>query len=98
MPTSIHPTAIVETGAQLGADVVIGAYAYVGPRAVIGDRSHVHHHATVEGWTTLGEACEVFPYAAIGTKTHDLKYAGGEPGLRVGARNVFRVSAIGLRI
>ena len=38
----------------------------------------------------LGAACEVFPYACIGGKTQDLKYAGGNPGLRIGDRNVFR--------
>jgi UDP-N-acetylglucosamine acyltransferase len=44
----------------------------------------------VEGRTTLGQHCEVFPFTCIGTKTHDLKYTGGEPGLKIGDRNVFR--------
>jgi len=90
MATQIHPTAIVEPTVQVGADVVIGAYAYVGGAAVLGEGTVVHHHATVEGNTVLGKRCEVFPYAAIGTKTHDLKFTGGNPGLRVGDRNVFR--------
>ncbi len=90
MATQIHPTAIIEAGAQLGTDVVIGAYAYVGHKAVIGDRTVLHHHANVEGITTLGAECEVFPFACVGTKTHDLKFKGGEPGLIVGDRNVFR--------
>jgi UDP-N-acetylglucosamine acyltransferase len=90
MAAQIHPTAIVEPGVQLGADVVVGAYAYLGGTAVIGDGTVVHHHATVEGNTVLGRQCEVFPYAAVGTRTHDLKYRGGSPGLRVGDRNVFR--------
>ena len=37
MATRIHPTAIIEPGAALGADVEIGAYAYVSAQAVIGD-------------------------------------------------------------
>jgi UDP-N-acetylglucosamine acyltransferase len=90
MARQIHPTAIVEPGAQLGEDVVIGAYAYIGPRAVVGDGTVLHHHANVEGRTTIGRQCEVFPFACVGTKTHDLKYKGGEPGLIVGDRNVFR--------
>jgi UDP-N-acetylglucosamine acyltransferase len=90
MPAQIHPTAIIEPEVQLGADVVVGAYAYIGGTAVIGDGTVVHHHATVEGHTVLGRRCEVFPYAAVGTKTHDLKFQGGIPGLRVGDRNVFR--------
>ncbi len=90
MASQIHPTAIIEPGAQLGAGVQIGAYAYVGGRAVIGDGTVLHHHANVEGRTTVGKQCEIFPFTCIGTKTHDLKYQGGEPGLRIGDRNVFR--------
>lgn len=90
MAARIHPTAIVEPGAQLGPDVEIGAYAYVGGTAVIGDGGRLHHHATVEGNTVLGRSCEIFPYACIGARTQDLKHKGGNPGLRVGDRNVFR--------
>ena len=90
MATQIHPTAVVEPGAQLGADVVIGAYAYVGPQVVLGDRTVLHHHANVEGNTVLGAECEVFPFACIGMKTQDLKFKGGNPGTRIGDHNVFR--------
>lgn len=90
MAGPVHPTAIIEPGAKLGRQVEIGAYAYVGGTAVIGDGTRLHHHATVEGNTVLGRACEVFPYACIGAKTQDLKYRGGNPGLRIGDRNVFR--------
>lgn len=90
MPASIHPTAVVESGAQLADGVEIGAFAYIGADVTLGERCRVHHHATVEGFTVLGAECEVFPYAAIGTKTQDLKFSGGNPGLRAGERNVFR--------
>lgn len=90
MSARIHPTAIIEPGAQLGADVEIGAYSYIGPKVVLGAGTRLHHHATVEGNTTIGERCEIFPHACIGTKTQDLKFKGGNPGLRIGARNVFR--------
>ena len=90
MASRIHPTAIVEPGAQLGADVDLGAYAFVGAGVQLGDRTRLHHHASVEGKTVLGQGCEVFPYACIGGKTQDLKFKGGTPGLRVGERNVFR--------
>jgi UDP-N-acetylglucosamine acyltransferase len=88
--TRIHPTAIVEPGAQLGVDVEVGAHAYVGAAVRLGDGTRLHHHASVEGNTALGARCEVFPYACIGGKTQDLKFKGGNPGLRIGDRNVFR--------
>ena len=90
MAVSIHPTAIVEPGAQLGVDVELGAYAFVGAGVQLGDGTRLHHHASVEGRTSLGKACEIFPYACIGGKTQDLKFKGGAPGLRIGERNVFR--------
>lgn len=90
MAAKIHSTAIIETGAQLGSDVEVGAYAFVGPQVTLGEGTILHHHASVEGNTSLGKACEVFPYACIGGKTQDLKFRGGNPGLRVGDRNVFR--------
>jgi UDP-N-acetylglucosamine acyltransferase len=89
-PTTVHPTAIIEDGAQLGAGVQVGAYAFVGRQVRLGDGCVVRHHATVDGLTTLGPGCELFPYACIGLRTQDLKFRGGAPGLRVGARNVFR--------
>lgn len=90
MSANIHPTAIVERGAQLGEGVEIGAYAFVGSTVVLGAGTRLHHHATVEGNTVLGEACEIFPFACLGGKTQDLKYKGGNPGVRIGERNVFR--------
>lgn len=88
--TRIHPTAIVEPGASLGTGVEIGAYAYVGARVQLGDGCVLHHHATADGLTSFGPGCELFPYACVGLKTQDLKFAGGNPGTRIGARNVFR--------
>jgi len=90
MASQIHPTAIIGPEVQLGADVTVGAYAFVGGTAVIGDGTIIHHHGTVEGNTHLGRGNEVYPYACLGLKTQDLKFKGGNPGLRIGDRNVFR--------
>lgn len=86
----IHPTAIVEEGAQIDDGVEIGAYSYIGAEVRIGAGTVVFHHATVDGNTEMGRDNKIFPYAFIGGKTHDLKYKGGNPGLKIGNRNVFR--------
>jgi UDP-N-acetylglucosamine acyltransferase len=86
----IHPTAIIESGAKLAAGVKVGAYAYIGSEVTLGENCVVHHHATVEGWVEMGEGNQIYPYALIGGKTHDLKYSGGRSGLRIGNHNEFR--------
>lgn len=90
MATEIHPTAIIEKGAELDEGVIVGAYAYIGPRVKIAKGTHVMHHATVDGATELGEENEVHPYAYVGGKTHDKKFRGGIQRLKVGSHNVFR--------
>ncbi|MDR1457149.1 MAG: acyl-ACP--UDP-N-acetylglucosamine O-acyltransferase [Puniceicoccales bacterium] len=90
MARKVHPTAIVEPGAQLGDGVEVGAYAFVGSRVVLGDGCLVHHHGTVQGNAVLGAENEIFPFAMIGGKTQDLKYRGGDPPLCIGDRNTFR--------
>ncbi|MDR2341208.1 MAG: acyl-ACP--UDP-N-acetylglucosamine O-acyltransferase [Puniceicoccales bacterium] len=90
MAKKIHPTAIVEPGAQLGDGIEIGAYAFIGGRVVMDDGCSVHHHGTVQGNSVLGKENEIFPFAMIGGRTQDLKYHGGDPPLRIGNRNTFR--------
>jgi len=90
MESRIHPTAILSPGAEIGSGVEIGPYAFIGPDVSVGDAAVLCHHACIEGVTSIGEACEVFPFACLGLRTQDLKYKGGRPRLRIGDRNVFR--------
>ncbi len=87
---TIHPTAIVEDGARVGADVEIGPYCVVGPEVALGDGVHIIAHAVVTGRTTIGAGCEIFPFASIGHRPQDLKYKGEPSELIVGERNVIR--------
>ena len=89
-PMSIHPTAIVESGASVSDSAVIGPYCVVGARATIGDRVVLHAHVTVSGRTTIGEATEIYPFAAIGGPPQHLGYRGEDTGLIIGARNIIR--------
>ena len=74
----IHPTAIVEPGAQLGTDVQIGPFAYVAATVRLGDGCVLAPHAVVLGHTTLGARCKVHSCAVIGDLPQDLSF-GGEP-------------------
>ena len=87
----IHPTAIVEDGAKLGADVEVGPYAHIGRDVVLGDGTIVAQGAIIDGHTTIGSQCQIFPYALIGMKTQDLKYQEGSVSyVEIGDRTVIR--------
>ena len=89
--SKIHPTAIVEDGAQLGADVEVGPYAHIGANVKVGVGTTIGQGAIVDGHTTLGEKCQIFPYALIGMKTQDLKYQEGSVSyVEIGDRTVIR--------
>ena len=90
MSTEIHPTAIIEKGAELADGVHVGAYAYIGSKVRLGVDNIVHHHATIDGNTSVGVGNSFFPYSCIGLQTQDLKYRGGHPALKIGDNNIFR--------
>ncbi|MGE9269377.1 MAG: acyl-ACP--UDP-N-acetylglucosamine O-acyltransferase, partial [Verrucomicrobiales bacterium] len=86
----IHPTAVISPKASLGNDVHVGPYCVIGDDVTLGAGCVLHSHVVMEGHTTIGRENEFFPFAAIGGKTQDLKYAGGTTYLEIGDRNVFR--------
>jgi UDP-N-acetylglucosamine acyltransferase len=87
---STHPTAHVESGAEIGRDAQIGANAYVGPHVKIGDECTIGHGCHIEGHTTLGRNNMLAPYVVLGTPPQDLKYHGQQTELIIGDDNVFR--------
>lgn len=87
---AIHPTAIVDPRAELGADVEIGPYAIVEGPVVLGDRVRIHAHGCVRGPSEIGEDTVIFSFACIGGDPQDLKYRGEPTRLVVGKRNTFR--------
>lgn len=88
----IHSTAIVSPLAKLGANVRVGPYCLIGPHVELGDECVLHTHVVMEGSAKIGRGNEFFPFAVIGGKTQDLKYAGEPTYLEVGDHNVFRES------
>jgi UDP-N-acetylglucosamine acyltransferase len=88
--TVVHPTAIVNEKATLGEDVEIGPYSVIGPNVKIGKGSRLMSHVVLDGHTTIGEQCRIFPFASIGTESQDLKYKGAESFVTIGDRTVLR--------
>lgn len=90
MSTEIHPTAVVERGAELAAGVTIGPYAHIGPHVVIGEGTRVHARASVVGYTRMGAGNQIHPGAVLGGLPQDLKYGGERTEVVIGDENVFR--------
>ena len=84
MSATIHPAAIVEDGARIGADVAIGPFCHVGPQTTLGDGVRLISHVSVAGETAIGARTRVFPFAAIGQEPQDLKYRGEPNRLIIG--------------
>jgi len=87
---SIHPTAIVDPSARIGADTEIGPYCIVGPNVTLGDGCWLQHHVTLCGPTVVGRNNRFYAYTSIGQQTQDLKYKGEPTGLEIGDDNTFR--------
>ncbi|MGC9260635.1 MAG: acyl-ACP--UDP-N-acetylglucosamine O-acyltransferase [Phycisphaerae bacterium] len=88
--SQIHSTAEIEPGAQLAANVVIGPFAYIGPKVILGSGCVVHHHASILGNTVAGKNNQFFPGCVIGGIPQDLKYRGGDCRVVIGDNNHFR--------
>jgi UDP-N-acetylglucosamine acyltransferase len=88
--TTIHPTAVVTAGAELGEGCEIGPYAIVEEGVTLGAGTRLDAHAMVRSGTVLGEGNVVHPFAVLGGDPQDRRYAGEPTRLVIGDRNVFR--------
>jgi UDP-N-acetylglucosamine acyltransferase len=88
--TKIHPTAIVDPGAELGDDVELGPYAIVGPKVTIGARTVLAPHAIVERNALIGADCRIGSGSIVGGDPQDLKYKGEETWVEIGDGTVVR--------
>ena len=87
---SIHPTAILETGAVVPASCTIGPFCTVGAEVVLGEDCELVSHVVLAGRTTLGQGNKVFSFACLGIAPQDLKYRDEPTRLNIGNGNVIR--------
>lgn len=86
----IHPTAIIEDGAQIAADVKIGPFCVVGANVVLAQGVELISHVTISGRTRVGVGVQLFPFCTIGFAPQDLKYKGEDTETEIGARTQIR--------
>ena len=88
--SNIHSTAVINTKAELGSTVKVGPYCIIGENLKINDGTELISHVVLDGRTTIGANCRIYPFASIGHCPQDLKYSGEPSRLEIGANNVIR--------
>src|SRR5438067_13771038 len=86
----IHPTAIIDPGAQIGEGTIVGPYCVIGADVVTGPNCWLQHHVTLCGPMKAGANNNFYAYCSIGQQTQDLKYRGEPTYLEIGDENTFR--------
>ena len=81
---SIHPTAIIESGAKIGANCDIGPFCHIGRDVELGENSVVHSHVVISGATRIGEGAKIYPHAVLGGDPQNTAHKGGRTTLTVG--------------
>ncbi len=87
---NIHPAAFVDKQAELDEDVVVSAFAYIGPKVYIGKGTIIKPHTYIEENTKIGKNNIIGPYAVIGTPPQHLEYKGEETRVEIGDGNIIR--------
>lgn len=89
--TDIHPTAVIEDGAQIAASAKIGPFCWISSRAKIGENVQLLGRVTIMGDTTVGEGTIVFPGACLGggPQDHGNEFKE-EAKLIIGKNNIIR--------
>jgi UDP-N-acetylglucosamine acyltransferase len=86
----IHPTAIIEPGAELGFGVRIGPFCTIGRDVVLEEGVELVSHAAVAGRTRIGAGAKLFPFCSVGLAPQDLKYKGEDTETIIGPRTQIR--------
>lgn len=86
----IHPTAIIDPKAEIGANVTIGPYSIIREHVYIGSNTEIGPHVVIDPFVTIGSNCRIFQFAAIGAVPQDLKFEGERSYVKIGSSTVIR--------
>jgi UDP-N-acetylglucosamine acyltransferase len=87
---AIHPSAVIEEGAQVDPSATVGPFCLVGAQVTLAADVVLKSHVVVTGQTSVGEGTVIFPFAVIGEIPQDLKFKGEASRLEIGKRNRIR--------
>jgi len=87
---NIHPTAVVDPGAELAEDVTVGPFSVIEGDVQIGKGSRIHSHVLAARGTRIGKNCRIHHGSAVATIPQDLKFSGEKTTLEIGDNSVIR--------
>ena len=90
MSTTIHPTALIDSSAELGVGITIGPYAIIDPRVSVGDRCRLAPRVTLQRNVRLAEDVSVGDGSILGGDPQDLKFGGEETWVEIGPQTIIR--------
>jgi UDP-N-acetylglucosamine acyltransferase len=88
----IHSSAVVEPGAKVANDVIVGPFSYIGAEVTLHSGVEIKSHVVVTGMTEIDQETVIYPFAVIGEIPQDLKFNGEKTSLKIGKRNQIRES------
>lgn len=88
--SNIHPSAVIEDGAQIDPSATVGPFCLVGAQVVLHADVVLKSHVVMAGQTEVGTGTVIFPFAVIGEIPQDLKFKGEASRLAIGKRNRIR--------
>ncbi len=86
----IHPTAIIDSGAEIDTNVTIGPYSVIGKDVFIGSGTVIGSHVVIDPFVSIGSDCRIFQYAAIGAIPQSVKFGGEKTYVKIGHGNIIR--------
>jgi UDP-N-acetylglucosamine acyltransferase len=86
----IHPTAIIDSKAELGTNIEIGPYTIIKGNTFIGSETTIGSHVVIEPFVHIRPECHIFQYAAIGAVPQSVKFKGEETYVKVGRGTIIR--------
>jgi len=89
--TKVHPTAIVDPSAKIGASTEIGPFSIVGAQVTIGDKTIVQSHVVIEGEVEIGTGNFIGHGAVIGAPPQDVSFSPvRKTKVEIGNHNIIR--------
>src|SRR3954464_9961260 len=86
----IHPTACVDTRAELAEDVHVGPFAVIEDNVTVAAGSSIAGHAVIKRYTRIGRGTQVYEHAVIGGDPQDVKFRACESYVLIGEQNYIR--------